>query len=99
MGWRFDLLRLSSIHRTIKMTNHGKFISVFPKECEEFGSAVVELPCGKAVSKAQKRWMFDYKILFERFRPGGEADWRHLPGGASGGEPISLRLGCYGCGA
>lgn len=86
-------------HYSGRVTNHGKFNSVFPREWEEFRSVMVKLPCGKAVSEAQKRWMFDYKVLFKRFRPGGEADWRHLPGSARAGEPVSLRPSCYSCGA
>ena len=84
-------------HYSGRSRNLGKMAEAFPCQWKSFLSAPLELPSGKTVSEAKKRWMFDYKILFERFRPGGHADWRPSQEVAVVGTSSSLRPPCASC--
>ena len=65
-------------HYSKSTRNHGKYIPVYKEQWEKFNRTLTRLPNGKEIKPSDKKWMFDYKILFERFRPGGKADWRGL---------------------
>ena len=80
----------------------GKLISAFPTKWESFCKEMLELPPGRKVRKVsdtERKWMFDYKVLFERFRPGGNADWRSSLERIPVPEPPSgsLRPPCWTC--
>ena len=63
-------------HYSGRSRQRGNMAKACPDEWKRFCEKPLELPSGTQVSEAKKKWMFDYKVLFECFRPGGDADWR-----------------------
>ena len=86
-------------HYSGRARNHGKMADAFPLEWESFRSTPLELGREGEVSEAKKRWMFDYRVLFERYRPCGDADWRPCPGRNPESPSGSLRPLCSRCNA
>ena len=84
-------------HYSGRSRNLGKMTDAFPCRWNSFLSEPLELPPRKPVSEAKKRWMFDYMVLFERFGPGGHADWRASPEVVAEGTSGSLRPACGYC--
>ena len=85
-------------HYSGRARNLGKMAAAFQAEWESFRDEIVELPSGKPVRDATKKWMFYYKVLFERFRPGGVADWGPSPVAITQPAEGSFRPPCWSCG-
>ena len=85
-------------HYAARPSALGKMASACPTEWKSFRDETFELPSGKPVSDATKKWMFYYKVLFERFRPGGCADWGPSPVANTQPAEGPFRPPCWSCG-
>ena len=85
-------------HYSARSRALGNMASAYPTEWKSFREEIFELPSGKPVSDATKKWMFYYRVLFERFRPGGCADWGPSPVAITQPAEGPFRPPCWSCG-